>query len=93
MVGDTNHRWYTLEGAYTNLTADLEVVLTQGGIFNDSVAVNRVDAGDATLTFDSCTTATLTYTLDESGLTGSIPLTRLSGDNVDLCVTMSNATE
>ncbi len=93
VVGDPNHRWYTVEGTFEGTTATLDLVLTRGGIFNDEVAVERTDAGDATLIFDSCTTGVFNFTIDGSGLTGSIPITRINGDNVPLCESLAVAAE
>ena len=78
--GADRQRWYTLGGNVVNgQPAALTIYQNTGGNFNGPPVTNGIVVGTATLTFDSCTSGTLTYTFtDGSGRAGSIPLTRLT---------------
>ena len=76
-VGVDGHEWLTAQGPYAQNTAELTVTLTTGGIFDDPNPVSNESAGSITLTFQSCSEATLAFTLDD-GRTGSISLERLT---------------
>ncbi|WP_154224639.1 DUF4397 domain-containing protein [Marinicella rhabdoformis] len=85
VVGSPNHRWLTAQGTYDGTEASLTLALSEGGIFNQDVMVENSEAGSLNIKFDGCRTATVDYELSDSGLTGSIPLIRLSGSTVEFC--------
>ncbi len=85
VVGSPNHRWYTAEGTYEGTEASLTLVLSEGGIFNQADVVENSDAGTLNISFDGCRTAMVDYEITDSGLTGNIPLIRLSGSTVEFC--------
>ncbi len=85
VVGEPNHRWLTAYGEYTGTSAELTVHLSEGGIFDQDNVVQVSDAGTMTVDFDGCRTANVTYNLTNGGLTGSIPLTRISGSTIAFC--------
>lgn len=82
-AGESQQRWYTLQGAVGNATsASLKIYSTQGGNFNAPPVVSAQQVGSASIAFTDCTHGSLAYTFsDGSGRAGNIPLTRL-GDNV-----------
>lgn len=85
-VGSAGHRWLTVEGTFGGdnvYTGTL--ILTQGGIFDSNETVTVSAYGTVTIEFIDCETATLTYTITGSGLSGTIPLQRQTPVNVALC--------
>lgn len=91
VVGDDNHRWLTAQGPFSGNSAVLNVTLTTGGLFDDPTPVTNSTAGEQgtiTLTFDDCKTGTVDYDFTAIGLSGSVPIQRLSEDNVLLCESM-----
>jgi hypothetical protein len=78
-LGSAEQRWLTAEGGFTGTRAELTVFNTSGGRFNSPRAVATEPAGTATLVFQSCTRATLSFALD-GGPDGQIELLRLSPD-------------
>jgi hypothetical protein len=71
-------RWYTLQGSAVNgQPAALTIYQNVGGNFNAAPTTTSQAVGTATLSFDSCTSGTLTYTFND-GRTGTIPLSRLT---------------
>jgi hypothetical protein len=89
VVGDSNQRWYTAQGEYDGTSADLTLYLTTGGIFDQDNAVNIEPAGTFSIDFDDCRRADVAYSIDGSGLTGNIPLTRISGSTVAFCESLT----
>ena len=80
--GAAGQRWFSAQAPYTvgARTLDLTVYASTGGIFDSSGGVTTTPVGTATLTYTSCTTATLDYTFtagELSGQSSTIPLTRL----------------
>jgi len=76
-------RWYAMQGAVSNTSSisNLTIATGYGGNFNASPAVNGVVVGQATLQFSDCNSATLNYNFtDGSGRSGTVPLTRLTGN-------------
>jgi hypothetical protein len=78
--GADGQRWYTLGGNVTSgQPASLTIYQNIGGQFNALPVTTARAIGTATLNFDTCTSGQLSFNFtDGSGLTGSIPLTRLT---------------
>ena len=88
ILGEPGHRWLTAQGPYRGDTANLTISMTEGGVFDSGVPAPATDpagAGSITLEFSDCTEGMLTYKLTSSGLSGEIPIQRITGDNVALC--------
>ena len=78
----------TAQGPYDGDTADLEVFLTSGGLFDrpDPAPVISPEAvGRLLLRFDDCTRGSALYDLPGWGLRGIIPIERIVDDNVAIC--------
>ncbi len=94
VVGDSNHRWYTAQGEYDGTSAELTLFLSTGGIFDQDNVVTTEPAGTFSIDFDDCRQASVSYSIDGSGLTGDIPLTRISGSTIAFCESLNtSATE
>ena len=78
-LGATEHRWFTLLGAYEAGRAELSILLTEGGLFDQPQAISNTTIGSSTLTFSSCTEAQFDFVFD-SGPFGSIMLQRVTPD-------------
>ena len=88
ILGDPGHRWVTAFGAYEpGDTVTLDVELTEGMIFNSAEppAEQTSGYGTITITFIDCNNAVLEYEFPSLGLSGTIDLTRITGDNIPLC--------
>jgi hypothetical protein len=93
ILGDPGHRWLTAQGPYSGDTATLTLYVTEGGVFDMGQPVPTTDGnGDGTLTieFADCTEGLVTYEITSLGLSGEIPIQRISTDNVELCETLSS---
>ncbi len=94
VIGDPSHRWLTGIGEVDvetkSVTIDLN--LTTGGKFDDATPVQYSDAnsyGSVTITFENCSSLQVQYNILGTSLTGSIPHTRISGENIPLCEYLS----
>ncbi len=86
VLGEPGHRWLTAQGPFSGDTATLSVYLTEGGVFDSAQPPATTDPtpiGTITITWSDCDTAELEYAF--LGLTGTIPIERVSKDNVVLC--------
>jgi len=88
LLGEPGHRWLTAQGPYSGDTANLTLYVTKGGVF-DAIepAVTTDPAGDGTLTieFADCNAGLVSYEITSLGISGEIPIERLSRDNIPLC--------
>jgi hypothetical protein len=83
--GEAGQRWFTAQGPHTttsgtNALDDLTIYESTGGTFDTPSVVTTTPVGTATLTFSSCTSATLDYAFtsgEMNGRTGTIALTRI----------------
>ncbi len=91
-LGAPEHRWLTVQGNYQGNTAQLPIFVTSGGVFDQPVPTNTVPIGNATVIFDSCTSATLGYELDDPPLSGLIRLQRVIPGTEALCQQLDGAT-
>jgi hypothetical protein len=85
-LGDPGHRWITAQGPYSGTRAELDLYITEGGVFNQGIPAptSRPD-GKITVDFSDCNAATVTYSIPSIKRYGEIPIERLVNDNVDLC--------
>jgi pseudomonalisin len=80
--GPASQRWYSIQAAFSpgvSDYADIPILGSSGGVFNNSAPVATVPIGTASLHFQSCTAATLTYAFtagDNAGKQGTISLVR-----------------
>ena len=75
---ETSQRWYTIQAPLTTAaqSVDFPIYQNTGGNFDAPPATSAVQVGSGSLSFDSCTSGTFTYSFDD-GRTGTIPLTRI----------------
>ena len=88
-LGEPGHRWLTALGSYTGNQAVMNIEFASGGIFDTATVIERTDPpgsdGTITLTFDSCRTGTVKYDIPSIDQTGTVPIQRITDDNVELC--------
>jgi hypothetical protein len=92
-LGEPGHRWLTAQGPYDGDTANLTIFVTEGGVFDAAEPVATTDlAGDGTLTleFADCTEGLVNYEITSLGISGEIPIERITPDNVALCETLGS---
>ena len=75
---EDQHDWFTLIGPITGDTATLDIHYTTGQRFMTPSTVTTTTVGTATVTFDSCTRATLQYSLPGFEKAGTVTLQRLT---------------
>jgi hypothetical protein len=78
-------RWYTIQAPFapgTTAISDVPIYTDANGIFNDPTKPKPAKVGAVSITFQSCSQATLVYAFDlgfdisNNGMTGTINLTR-----------------
>jgi cyclophilin family peptidyl-prolyl cis-trans isomerase len=86
MLGEPGHRWLTAQGPYSGNQAVLDIVVSEGGIFDAGTPAptRRLD-GTINLEFNDCTAGTITYDIPSVDRQGVIPIERITPDNVALC--------
>jgi hypothetical protein len=93
ILGEPGHRWLTAQGLYDGDTANLTIYVTKGGVFDSAEPAASVELdGDGTLTleFADCTEGLVSYEITSLGISGKIPIQRITPDNVALCETLAN---
>jgi hypothetical protein len=85
-LGDPGHRWRTAFGTYDRGKAELEIELTQGGLF-DAAPPDPWQSADGTigLQFSDCNHGTITYDIPSVDRQGVIPIQRIAPDNAPVC--------
>lgn len=76
----SKREWYTIWGDVNGDQAELIIYRSQNGAFNQPGAADLVPWGSGRLRFTSCTEALFDFRFTTEGLSGSIPLSRLSPD-------------
>ncbi|MBL4661704.1 MAG: VCBS repeat-containing protein [Alcanivoracaceae bacterium] len=84
-VGNVDHRWLTALGPYFDDTANVNISLTTGGLFDNSTPVTNIADGTINIKFSDCTNAMVEYNIPSAGLSGSFSISRIAIDNVSLC--------
>jgi plastocyanin len=88
ILGEPGHRWITAQGPYLGDTAELDVFLTSGGVFDAAdppADTDQQPIGTITITWDSCAAGTLVYDMPGLGLAGEVPIQRIVPENAALC--------
>lgn len=86
ILGDPGHRWITAYGDFTGNTAVLAVEITEGGVFNAvPPQTSQHNDGTITLEFIDCFGGLVIFDIPSLELSGSVPIERLTMDNVSLC--------
>jgi hypothetical protein len=94
VLGDPGHRWLTAQGSYADDTAELEITLTEGGIFGaGSPAPERRQDGTLKLEFSNCVAGMVSYEIPSIGRQGVVPIRRISHDNVAHCEKLAIPTQ
>jgi hypothetical protein len=91
ILGEPGHRWLTAQGPIEGNRAELEIVVSEGGVFDSAEPQpeNRID-GTIELVFDSCSSGVVRYELDSVALQGEIPIQRVANDNIALCEVLAD---
>ena len=87
-LGDSGHRWLIAQGPIAGNTANLTIFVSRGGVFDATEPAPSIDpAGDGSITleFADCTAGLLSYEITSLGLSGVIPIQRVTNSNVALC--------
>jgi hypothetical protein len=93
-LGEPGHRWLTAQGAYSGDTANLTVYVTEGGVFDSGTppaTTDQAGIGTLKLEFADCRNGLATYAIPSLGLSGQIPLQRITDDNVARCEALAAA--
>jgi hypothetical protein len=87
-LGEPGHRWLTAQGPYDGDTANLTILVTEGGVFDaaePAASTNLAGDGTMTIEFADCTEGLVNYEISSLGISGEIPIQRIVLDNVPLC--------
>lgn len=88
ILGGPGQRWVTAQGPYNGDTATLTIFVSKGGVFDSAAPAPSTDAGgdgSIILEFADCTEGLVTYSITSLGISGEIPIQRVSPDNEPLC--------
>ena len=86
MIGEPGHRWLTAFGTYSDNSAELDIEITEGGVFDNGTpaTTQRID-GSITLEFTDCNAGTVTFDIPSVEQQGVVEIQRVALDNVPTC--------
>lgn len=73
-----SHDWLTGIGPISGDAATLDLQRSSGGKFNDPTPVTTGSVGSATVRFTDCNSGSVTFTRNDNGTSGTIPIQRLA---------------
>lgn len=84
IIGHPGNRWFVAMGSYSEGSSalTLDLVETQGGIFDNPAAVTSLSVGSLNLNFRNCSEALMEFVFDDRRAQGQVDLTRLSSAEV-----------
>ena len=85
VLGDPGHRWLTGLGDFSGDRADMVMEFASGGLFDTATEISRRTEGTISLTFSSCNEGSVAYSIPSLGLSGTVPIQRVTTDNVAEC--------
>lgn len=83
------HRWMNALGDFTGNSAELDIDITSGGIFDTATTIEHTPSGTMTLTFENCDSGVIEYDIPSINRQGTIPIRRIVSDNIELCQTLA----
>jgi V8-like Glu-specific endopeptidase len=90
ILGEPGHRWLTAQGGFSGDTAQLNIVMSAGGVFDKGSPTPSNSAyGTITLEFRGCNSGTITYSIPGIASNKVIQIERVVTDNVGLCETLN----
>ena len=79
--GSRQHRWFTAFGSVSGDTAEMDIFLNSGGVFNDPRETMIEPVGSMTVQFSDCINAQFSWDFDDSDdLDDTVDVIRLSPD-------------
>ena len=88
----SGQRWMTAQGPLgSGNSVKLALLNSTGGVFDDTSDVDTVVVGDMIITFNDCSTGTVSYSLNDGAISGSFAIQRIAGDQVAYCESLINA--
>ena len=85
-LGEPGHRWFTALGTYERGVAKLDIFLNEGGVFDQALpAPTESLYGSMTVSFSDCNHGQIEFDLPSAGEQGTIPITRVTTDNLSAC--------
>ena len=76
-VTASGQRWLTAQGSFEGSIAEIDVLETMGGSFDDPQDPSATRVGTMNLDFTECNNALLTYSLPANNAEGDIAITRV----------------
>jgi YVTN family beta-propeller protein len=76
-IGAPEQRWLTAQGVYDGGFASLPVFSTRGGAFGSPTPTTTTQVGTLNLSFANCTSGTVSYSLSDPAISGTIQIQRL----------------
>ncbi len=92
-LGEPGHRWLTALGNFSGDRADMVIEFASGGLFDTTTEISRHIDGTISLTFSNCNEGSLAYSIPSLGLSGTVPIQRVTTDNVAQCEQASPAAQ
>lgn len=84
IVGSPHNRWFVAQGTYSEGSTEvpMDLLETEGGIFDNAAAVANLTIGNLTLNFLNCSEASVEFAFDDGSAQGHIDLSRLTSAEV-----------
>ena len=85
-LGSAGQRWLTALGSFDGAQAELEIFVTEGGVFDTEEPVPvSTPGGSILLQFENCNSGSVTYDIPAINQVGVVPIQRVALDNVPYC--------
>ena len=84
-------RWLTTQGSFEGSIAEMDVIETTGGSFDDPQLPSWKPVGTMSIDFTDCSNAILTYVLTDDGVEGDIAIERAVPGAEALCEELAGA--
>jgi hypothetical protein len=85
-AGESGHHWMTAQGSYADDRAELGITVSEGGTFvAGAPAPVRHPDGTMTVEFHNCLEGSVSFDIPSMGRQGSVPIQRITRDNVTRC--------